>query len=343
MPFNNPTSDSAPRAGGFPWTRLRRLRRTAGIRRLVRETRLSCDDLIWPLFALESERGCEAVGSLPGVERLGARELLAAAERALDLGIPAIALFPVIDSSKKTADGREAWNPEGLLQQRARLLKKELPELILIADVALDPFTTHGQDGVLDEGREVDNDRTLDILVRQALSQAEAGIDVVAPSDMMDGRIRRIREALEGAGHHQTLILSYAAKYASCFYGPFRDAVGSDSALGGRDKSGYQMDPANSAEAMREIALDIEEGADIVMVKPGLPFLDILRCASDRFDIPLFAYQVSGEYSMMAAAAANGWLDLRSAVLESLLCLKRGGAQAVFSYWAPRAAEWLRP
>ncbi len=212
----------------------------------------------------------------------------------------------------------------------------------MIADVALDPFTTHGQDGVLDDSGAVDNDGTLDMLVRQALSQAEAGMDVVAPSDMMDGRIGRIREALEAAGHQQTLILSYAAKYASSFYGPFRDAVGSTSALGGGDKSGYQMDPANSAEARREIALDIEEGADILMVKPGLPCLDIIRCAHDRFDMPLFAYQVSGEYAMLAAAAANGWLHLRPAVLESLLCLKRAGAQAVFSYWAPQAAEWLR-
>ena len=340
--MRNPIPASASRASGFPWTRLRRLRRTAGIRRLVRETHLGCNDLIWPLFALEAERGRQAVASLPGVERLGAKELLTAAEQALKLGIPAIALFPVIDNEKKTADGREAWNPQGLLQQRVRLLKKELPDLVVIADVALDPFTTHGQDGVLDGGGAVDNDRTLDSLVRQALSQAEAGIDLVAPSDMMDGRIRRIREALEAADHHQTLILSYAAKYASGFYGPFRDAVGSNSALGDKDKSGYQMDPANSAEAMREIALDIEEGADIVMVKPGLPYLDIIRCARDRFDIPLFAYQVSGEYAMVAAAAANGWLDLRTAVLESLLCLKRGGAQAVFSYWAPQAAKWLK-
>ncbi len=337
-----PPASAPRRTGGFPWTRLRRLRRTAAIRRLVRETRLSCDDLIWPLFALEAKRGRQAVDSLPGIERLGARELLGAAERALKLGIPAIALFPVIDGGKKTADGREAWNSEGLLQQRVRLLKKELPELVVIADVALDPFTTHGQDGVLDDSGAVDNDGTLDMLVRQALSQAEAGMDVVAPSDMMDGRIGRIREALEAAGHQQTLILSYAAKYASSFYGPFRDAVGSTSALGGGDKSGYQMDPANSAEARREIALDIEEGADILMVKPGLPCLDIIRCAHDRFDMPLFAYQVSGEYAMLAAAAANGWLHLRPAVLESLLCLKRAGAQAVFSYWAPQAAEWLR-
>ncbi|MDW8480110.1 MAG: porphobilinogen synthase [Xanthomonadales bacterium] len=326
---------------GYPLVRPRRLRRAEFSRRLVREHRLAPEDLIWPVFIHEG-RGALPVASMPGVERLDLDGLLRAGERALALGIPALALFPATDPAKKTPDGREAWNPEGLVPRAVRALKARLPELGVIVDVALDPYTSHGQDGLIDERGEVLNDETVEALVRQALVQAEAGADVLAPSDMMDGRVGAIRRALEGRGLHHTLILSYAAKYASAFYGPFREAVGSAAALGAADKKGYQMDPANGDEALREVALDLEEGADIVMVKPGLPYLDVVRRVKERFGVPTFAYQVSGEYAMLKAAAAGGWLDERACVLESLLAFRRAGADAVLSYFAPLAAAWLR-
>jgi porphobilinogen synthase len=317
------------------------MRRDPFSRRLARETKLSADDLIQPLFVIEGESRREAVASMPGIERLSIDLLVAEAQRLGALGIPAIALFPVPDAAAKSEDGREAWNPEGLVQRAVRALKKDVPALGVITDVALDPYTTHGQDGLIDASGHVMNDATVDALVRQARSQAAAGADVVAPSDMMDGRIGAIRAALEADGRHDTRILAYSAKYASCFYGPFRDAVGSGAALGKSDKASYQMDPANSDEAIREVALDLEEGADIVMIKPGLPYLDIVRRVKDRFGVPTFVYQVSGEYAMIAAAAANGWMDERKAVLESLLCIRRAGADAILSYYAGRAAGWL--
>jgi porphobilinogen synthase len=327
--------------GRFPATRLRRMRRDAFSRRLARENALSADDLIQPLFVIEGARRREAVESMPGVERLSTDLLVAEAARLAGLGIPAIALFPVPDPATKSEDGREAWNAGGLVQRAVRALKQAEPALGVITDVALDPYTTHGQDGLVDASGRVLNDATVEALVRQALSHAAAGADVVAPSDMMDGRIGAIRAALERDGRHDTRILAYSAKYASCFYGPFRDAVGSGAALGKADKAGYQMDPANSDEAMREVALDIEEGADIVMIKPGLPYLDVVRRVKRRFGVPTFVYQVSGEYAMIAAAVANGWLDERKAVLESLLCIRRAGADGILSYYAGRAAQWL--
>jgi porphobilinogen synthase len=321
---------------------MRRMRRDPFSRRLARETSLSADDLIQPLFVIEGKANREPVASMPGIERLSIDLLVAEAGRLCTLGIPAIALFPVPDPAAKSEDGREAWNPEGLVQRAVRALKKAAPGLGVITDVALDPYTTHGQDGLVDASGHVLNDATVEALVRQARSQAAAGADMVAPSDMMDGRIGAIRAALEEDGRHDTRILAYSAKYASCFYGPFRDAVGSGAALGRSDKASYQMDPANSDEAIREAALDIEEGADIVMIKPGLPYLDIVRRVKDTFGVPTFVYQVSGEYAMIAAAAANGWVDERKTVLESLVCIKRAGADAILSYHAARAAEWLR-
>ncbi len=328
--------------GSFPGTRLRRMRRDVFSRRLARETNLTADDLIQPLFVIEGKGGREPVASMPGIERLTTDLLVAEASRLYALGIPAIALFPVPDPASKSEDGREAWNPDGLVQRAVRALKKAVPELGVITDVALDPFTTHGQDGVIDKSGHVQNDATVAALVRQARSQAAAGADVVAPSDMMDGRIGAIRAALEEDGRHDTRILAYSAKYASCFYGPFRDAVGSAAALGQADKSSYQMDPANSDEAIREVALDIEEGADIVMIKPGLPYLDIVRRVKDTFQVPTFVYQVSGEYAMIAAASANGWIDEKKTALESLVCIRRAGADGILSYYAGRVAEWLR-
>jgi porphobilinogen synthase len=320
---------------------MRRLRRDDFSRRLVRECALSRDDLICPLFVVEGRKQRVPVPSMPGVERLSIDELVAQAARIARLGIPAIALFPVIDAALKSAHGGEAWNPGGLVQRAVRALKAELPELGVITDVALDPYTDHGHDGVLDHGGRVANDPSVAALVRQALSQAEAGADMVAPSDMMDGRIGAIRGALESAGFVDTRILAYSAKYASRFYGPFRDAVGSAASLGAADKTGYQMDPANSDEALREAALDIAEGADVVMVKPALPCLDIVHRVRSELRVPTFAYQVSGEYAMLEAAAANGWLDGPAAALESLLAIKRAGADAIVTYHAERAASWL--
>jgi porphobilinogen synthase len=310
---------NAPVHAKYPLTRLRRLRRHDFTRRLVRESQLSVDDLICPVFVLEGEKRREPVPSMPGVERMSIDELLREAEGWAKLGLPAVALFPVTPLEVKTLDGREAWNPDGLAQRTARALKAALPELGVITDVALDPFTTHGQDGIIDDTGYVLNDVTVEALVRQALSHADAGADIVAPSDMMDGRIGRIRAALEDAGHVNVSILSYAAKYASSYYGPFRDAVGSAGNLGGGNKYSYQMDPGNSDEAIREVALDIAEGADAFMVKPGMPYLDIVRRVKSELGVPTFVYQVSGEYAMLKAAAANGWLDEMAVVLEALL------------------------
>jgi porphobilinogen synthase len=319
------------------------MRRDDFSRRLMRETTLDAADLIYPVFVMEGKGAArEPVPSMPGVERLTIDALLAEAETAAGLGIPAIALFPVTPREAKTEDGREAWNPQGLAQRATRALKKAVPELGVVADVALDPFTTHGLDGIVDETGYVQNDVTVGALVRQALSEAEAGADIVAPSDMMDGRIGAIREALESAGHVNTRILAYSAKYASGFYGPFRDAVGSAANLGKGTKHSFQMDPANSDEALREVALDLEEGADMVMIKPGLPYLDIVRRVKDRFGVPTFVYQVSGEYSMLMAAAGHGWLDERQVVLETLLAMRRAGADGILTYFARRAAQWLR-
>ncbi len=326
---------------GFPATRLRRTRRSEALRRLTAETSLGAGDLILPVFVLSGEGRREAVASMPGVERLSVDGLLELAAEAAGLGIPALALFPVIDAEQKSPEGDEAVNPDGLVQTAVRALKAALPDLAVITDVALDPYTTHGQDGIIDENGYVLNDRTVEVLTRQAVSHAEAGADVVAPSDMMDGRVGSIRAALEAGGHVNTLILAYAAKYASCFYGPFRDAVGSAASLGRGDKRNYQMAPGNSDEALREVALDLAEGADIVMVKPALPYLDIVRRVRDAYGVPTFAYQVSGEYSMIKATAANGWLDERAAVLESLLAIRRAGASAILSYYALAAARWL--
>ena len=328
--------------GRYPTTRLRRLRRHAYSRRLVRESRLSVDDLIYPVFVLEGASRREPVASMPGVERLSVDLLVEEAETWQELGIPALALFPVTDPQAKSLDGREAWNPDGLAQRAVRALKAELPELGVITDVALDPFTTHGQDGIIDDSGYVLNDVTVEALVRQALSHAEAGADMVAPSDMMDGRVGRIRAALEDGCHVNTAILAYSAKYASSFYGPFRDAVGSAGNLAGGNKYSYQMDPGNSDEAIREVALDMDEGADAFMVKPGLPYLDIVRRVKSELGVPTFVYQVSGEYAMLKAAAANGWLDEKACVLEALLGMKRAGADAILTYFAPTVARWLR-
>lgn len=325
----------------YPRTRLRRLRDSDGIRRLTAEHTLTAADLILPLFVHEHPQSAD-IPSMPGVRRLSLDDCLRTGEQALELGIPLIAVFPVIPAEHKDARAREAENPDGLVPRVITALKTRLPELGVMTDVALDPYTSDGQDGVSDERGYVLNDETIAILTRQALIQAQAGADVIAPSDMMDGRIGVIRAALEEAGQHNCKILAYAAKYASAFYGPFRDAVGSAARLGKSDKRSYQMNPANRREAMREIALDIDEGADMVMVKPGMPYLDIVREAANRFDVPVCAYQVSGEYTMLAAAAANGWLDLPAAMQESLLAFKRAGAAAVLSYYALTAAAQLR-
>ena len=336
------TDGSEGPTGAYPEVRMRRMRRDDFSRRLMREHRLLADDLIQPIFVVEGDDVSEPVPSMPGIERLSVDRLVAQAQRLYALGIPAVALFPVVPEEKKSLDAAEAYNPQGLAQRSVRALKQAVPELGVITDVALDPFTSHGQDGLLDETGYVVNDETVAVLVRQALSHAEAGADVVAPSDMMDGRIGAVRTALEGAGFIHTRILAYAAKYASSFYGPFRDAVGSAAALGGGDKYTYQMDPANSDEALREVALDIAEGADMVMVKPGMPYLDLVWRVKTRFGVPTFAYQVSGEYAMLSAAAENGWLDLRAVVMESLLGFKRAGADAVLTYFAGAVATWLR-
>ena len=329
-------------AGRFPATRMRRMRRDDFSRRLMRETALTPDDFIYPVFVLEGEGRVEKVASMPGVERQSLDVLLRTAERAVKLGIPALALFPVIDAPLKTLGAEEAYNPDGLVPRVVKALKQEFPELGVITDVALDPYTSHGQDGLIDETGYVLNDETLEVLAKQALCHAEAGADVVAPSDMMDGRIGRIRSELNDAGRIYTRILAYSAKYASAFYGPFRDAVGSAGNLGKGNKYTYQMDPANSNEALREVAQDLEEGADMVMVKPGMPYLDIVRRVKDEFKVPTYVYQVSGEYAMLKAAAQNGWLNEEACVLESLLGFKRAGADGILTYFALDAAEWLK-
>ena len=329
-------------SGGFPGTRMRRMRRDDFSRRLMRESVLTANDFIYPVFVLDGERRVEKVSSMPGVERQSLDVLLKTAERAVKLGIPALALFPVIDASLKSLGAEEAYNANGLVPRVIKALKREFPGLGVITDVALDPYTSHGQDGLIDETGYVLNDETLDVLARQALCHAEAGADVVAPSDMMDGRIGRIRSELEAVGQIYTRILAYSAKYASSFYGPFRDAVGSAGNLGKGNKYTYQMDPANSDEALREVALDLEEGADMVMVKPGMPYLDIVRRVKDEFKVPTYAYQVSGEYAMLKAAAQNGWLDEKACVLESLLAFKRAGADGILTYFALDAAEYLK-
>ena len=326
----------------YPLSRPRRLRRDAFTRDLVCEHRLSAKDLIYPVFVLDGTQRREPVGSMPGVERLSLDLLLPVAEDCVKLGIPYLALFPVIDSSLKTPDGQEAMNPDGLVPRVVRALKQTFPQLGVMTDVALDPYTSHGQDGVLDEDSYILNDPTVEILVQQALTQAAAGVDMVAPSDMMDGRIGAIRAALESSGHVHTRIMAYSAKYASAFYGPFRDAVGSAANLGKADKKVYQMDPGNSDEALREVALDIAEGADMVMVKPGMPYLDIVRRVKDEFHMPTFAYQVSGEYAMLKAAAQNGWLDHDAVMMESLMAFKRAGADGILTYFARDAARLLR-
>jgi len=327
--------------GEFPGVRMRRMRRDEFSRRLMREHVLTADDLIYPVFVLDGKSRAEKVASMPGVERMTVDKLLPLAEQCLKLRIPVLALFPVIEQRLKSADGREALNPKGLVPRAVAALKKRFPELGIMTDVALDPYTSHGQDGVIDETGYILNDVTLEVLVEQALAQAEAGVDIVAPSDMMDGRIGRIRAALEKAGHLHTKIMAYSAKYASGFYGPFRDAVGSAKNLGKGDKKTYQMDPANSDEALWEVGLDLAEGADMVMVKPGLPYLDILRRVKDEFKAPTFVYQVSGEYSMLRAAIANGWLP-ESCVMEALLAFKRAGADGILTYFAMDAAKALK-
>jgi porphobilinogen synthase len=331
-------------SASFPATRLRRMRRDDFSRRLMRESTLTADDLIYPVFILEGRGRTEPVASMPGVERQSLDRLLATAERAAGLGIPALALFPAVDPAKKTPGGEEAWNPDGLVPRAVAALKKEFPELGVITDVALDPYTSHGQDGLIAAGDPrayVLNDETIEALVKQALVNAHAGVDVLAPSDMMDGRIGRIRAALDAAGLIHTRIMAYSAKYASGFYGPFRDAVGSAANLGKSGKQTYQMDPANSNEALREVALDLAEGADMVMVKPGMPYLDVVRRVKDEFGVPTYAYQVSGEYAMLRAAAQNGWLDGKSCALESLVAFKRAGADGILPYFALDAAQWI--
>ncbi len=327
---------------GFPLSRPRRLRRDAFTRNLVRENQLTPHDLIYPVFVLDGANRREAIGSMPGVERLSLDLLLPVAQDCVNLGIPVMALFPVIDGSLKTPDGREALNPDGLVPRVVRALKAEFPDLGVMTDVALDPFTSHGQDGLLDDNNYILNDATVEVLVQQALTQARAGVDIVAPSDMMDGRIGAIRNALEAEGLVHTRIMAYSAKYASAFYGPFRDAVGSAANLGKANKKVYQMDPANSDEALREVALDIAEGADMVMVKPGMPYLDVVRRVKDQFHMPTFAYQVSGEYAMLKAAALNGWLDHDAVMMESLLAFKRAGADGVLTYFAREAARLIQ-
>ena len=326
----------------FPLGRPRRLRRDDFTRNLVREHALTAHDLIYPVFVLDGKGRREAVASMPGVERVSLDLLLPVAEQCVALGIPVMALFPVIDPSLKTEDGREAWNPQGLVPRVVRELKQRFPQLGVMTDVALDPFTSHGQDGLPDASGYILNDETVEVLCKQALAQAEAGVDIVAPSDMMDGRIGAIRAALEAGGFIHTRIMAYSAKYASAFYGPFRDAVGSAANLGKSNKKVYQMDPGNTDEALREVALDIAEGADMVMVKPGMPYLDVVRRVKDEFRVPTFAYQVSGEYAMLKAAAQNGWLDHDAVMLESLLAFKRAGADGVLTYFALDAARKLR-
>jgi porphobilinogen synthase len=323
-------------------TRMRRMRYHNFSRRLMRENQLTVDDLIYPMFVIEGTNRQESITSMPDVERFTLDLLLEQAHEVYELGIPAIALFPVPSADKKSDDAAEAYNPDGLVQRSVRTLKQTLPDLGIITDVALDPFTSHGQDGLVDENGYVLNDATIEVLVKQALSHAAAGADMVAPSDMMDGRVGAIRHALEANQYVNTLILAYSAKYASSFYGPFRDAVGSAGALGKGNKYSYQMDPANSDEALREIQLDIQEGADMVMVKPGMPYLDIIRRIKDQYGVPTFAYQVSGEYAMLKAAALNGWLDEKAVVLESLLAFKRAGSDAILTYYAKSVAQWLR-
>ncbi len=334
-------SSTAPFAA-FPANRPRRLRRDDFSRRLVREHALTANDLIYPVFVVDADNADQPVASMPGVSRMGRQQLFATAERCLELGVPVLALFPVIDSALKTPDGREALNSEGLVPRTVRELKARFPELGVMTDVALDPFTSHGQDGLLDDTGYILNDDTVSVLTRQALVQAEAGVDIVAPSDMMDGRIGAIRAALESQGLVHTRIMAYSAKYASAFYGPFRDAVGSAGNLGKANKKVYQMDPGNSDEALREVALDLAEGADMVMVKPGMPYLDIVRRVKDAFRVPTFAYQVSGEYAMIQAAAQNGWLDREATMMESLLAFKRAGADGVLTYFALEAAALLK-
>ncbi len=326
----------------FPSSRPRRLRRDAFTRALVREHRLAPEDLILPVFVLDGQGRSQEVASMPGVLRRSVDGLFAVAEECVKLGVPVMALFPVLDPSQKTPDGREAINPDGLVPRAVRELKARFPELGLLTDVALDPFTTHGQDGLIDDTGYILNDETVAVLRQQALVQAEAGVDIVAPSDMMDGRIGAIRDALESKGHIHTRIMAYSAKYASAFYGPFRDAVGTKGNLGKSDKKAYQRDPGNSNEALREVALNFAEGADMVMVKPGMPYLDIVRRVKDEFGMPTFAYQVSGEYAMIKAAAANGWLDHDAAMMEALLAFRRAGADGVLSYFALDAARLLR-
>ena len=325
----------------FPYTRMRRMRRDDFSRRLMAENHLSVNDLIYPVFVLEGKNRREVIESMPGIERLSIDFLLEEAKELVDIGVPAVAIFPVTPGDKKSLMAEEAFNEDGLAQRTVRALKEAFPELGVITDVALDPFTTHGQDGIIDDEGYVINDITTEILVKQALSHAEAGADVVAPSDMMDGRIGAIREALEADGHIHTRIMAYSAKYASSYYGPFRDAVGSAGNLKGADKKTYQMDPANSDEAIREVALDLQEGADMVMVKPGMPYLDIVRRVKDEFGVPTFAYQVSGEYAMHKAAIDNGWLSEEATIMESLLAFKRAGADGILTYFAKQAAQYL--
>lgn len=325
----------------FATTRMRRMRRDDFSRRLMRETTLTPDDLIYPVFVLEGNGNREAIPSMPGIERMSVDLLVKEAKQINSLGIPAMAIFPVTPLDVKTEDAREAFNPDGLAQRAVRAIKDAVPELGIITDVALDPFTTHGQDGLIDQSGYVMNDETVEVLVKQALSHAQAGADVVAPSDMMDGRIGAVREVLEEAGQIHTRILAYSAKYASSYYGPFRDAVGSAANLGTGNKYTYQQDPANSDEALHEVALDLQEGADMVMIKPGMPYLDIVRRVKETYGAPTFVYQVSGEYAMHMAAVQNGWLDEKAVIMESLICIKRAGADGVLTYFAKRAAEWL--
>ncbi|MGD9254380.1 MAG: porphobilinogen synthase [Chromatiales bacterium] len=325
----------------FSSTRMRRMRRDDFSRRMMRETLLTPDDLIYPVFVLEGRGEREAVASMPGIERLSIDLLVEEARAIHDLGIPAMAIFPVTPMEAKSEDAAEAYNPDGLAQRAVSAVKDAVPDLGVITDVALDPFTTHGQDGLIDGDGYVLNDETVEVLVRQAVSHAEAGADIVAPSDMMDGRIGAVRGALEGDGHIHTRILAYSAKYASSYYGPFRDAVGSAANLGAGNKYTYQQDPANSDEALHEVALDLQEGADMVMVKPGMPYLDVVRRVKETFQAPTFVYQVSGEYAMHMAAAQNGWLDEKAVALESLVCIKRAGADGILTYFAKKAAQWL--
>lgn len=328
--------------GMYPYTRMRRMRRDDFSRRLMRENVLTANDLIWPVFVMEGENQREAIASMPGVERISIDLLVKEAEAAFKLGIPAMAIFPVTPQSAKTDKAEEAWNPDGLAQRAVRAIKAAVPELGVITDVALDPFTSHGQDGLMDENGYILNDETVAALTKQALSHAEAGADVVAPSDMMDGRIGEIRDVLEQHGHLNTRILAYSAKYASSFYGPFRDAVGSAANLKGGNKYSYQMDPANSDEALWEVALDLQEGADMVMIKPGMPYLDIVRRIKEEFKAPTYVYQVSGEYAMLKAAGMNGWINEKACVMEALLGMKRAGADGILTYYAKQVAEWLK-